>query len=104
MPAKIQVIFYSTYGHVWKLAEAVAEGARQVPGSDVKILQVTETLSADILAKMGATEAKKAFAHVPIADPQQLGDPTRSSWAHPPATAAPPRRCRRLSTQRAGTG
>jgi NAD(P)H:quinone oxidoreductase type IV len=74
MPAKIQVIFYSTYGHVWKLAEAVAEGARQVPGSDVKVLQVTETLNADILAKMGATEAKKAFAHVPIADPQQLGD------------------------------
>ena len=37
MPAKIQVIFYSTYGHVWKLAEAVAEGARQVQGSDVKV-------------------------------------------------------------------
>jgi len=74
MPARIQVIFYSTYGHVWKLAEAVAEGARQVPGSDVKFLQVAEILSADVLAKMGATEAKKAFAHVPIADPQQLGD------------------------------
>lgn len=74
MPAKIQVIFYSTYGHVWKLAEAIAEGARQVPGSDVKLFQVPETLSADILAKMGATEAKKAFAHVPIADPHQLAD------------------------------
>ena len=35
---------------------------------------MAEILSADILAKMGATEAKKAFAHVPIADPQQLAE------------------------------
>ena len=37
MPAKVQVIFYSTYGHVWKMAEAVAEGARQA-GADVQKL------------------------------------------------------------------
>jgi NAD(P)H dehydrogenase (quinone) len=74
MPAKIQVIFYSTYGHVWKLAEAIAEGARSIAGSEVKVLQVAETLSPDILAKMGATEAKKAFAHIPIADPKDLAD------------------------------
>jgi NAD(P)H dehydrogenase (quinone) len=74
MAAKVQVIFYSTYGHVWKLAEAVAEGARSVAGTEAQVLQVPETLSADILAKMGATEAKKAFAHVPVADPQKLAD------------------------------
>src|ERR1051325_5073807 len=74
MPARIQVIFYSTYGHVWKLAEAIAEGARAVAGSDVKVFQVKETLSPEILAKMGAAEAKKAFAHIPIADPHQLAD------------------------------
>jgi NAD(P)H dehydrogenase (quinone) len=74
MAAKVQVIFYSTYGHVWKLAEAVAEGARAVAGTEVQVLQVPETLSAEILGKMGATEAKKAFAHVPVADPQKLAD------------------------------
>ena len=74
MPAKIQIIFYSTYGHVWKLAEAVAEGARSVAGSDVQISQVAELLSPDILAKMGAAEAKKAFAHIPIADPKRLNE------------------------------
>jgi NAD(P)H dehydrogenase (quinone) len=74
MPAKVQVIFYSTYGHVWKLAEAIAEGARSVAGADVKLFQVKEILSAEILAKMGATEAKKAFAHIPNADPHQLAD------------------------------
>src|SRR5437763_5966848 len=74
MSAKVQVIFYSTYGHVWRLAEAVAEGARAVAGSDVQVLQVTETLPADVLEKMGATEARKAFAHVPVADPRRLAE------------------------------
>jgi NAD(P)H:quinone oxidoreductase type IV len=74
MPAKIQIIFYSTYGHVWKLAEAVAEGARSVAGADVQLFQVAELLPAEVLAKMGATEAKKAFAHIPIADPKRLNE------------------------------
>jgi NAD(P)H dehydrogenase (quinone) len=74
MPTRIQIIFYSTYGHVWKLAEAVAQGAREIANCDVQVFQVAETLSAEILAKMGATDAKKAFAHVPIADPKRLTD------------------------------
>ena len=72
MRAKVQVIFYSTYGHVYRLAEAVAEGARAVAGSDVQVLQVAETLPADVLEKMGATEARKAFAHIPVANPRRL--------------------------------
>lgn len=74
MPVKIQVVFYSLYGHVWRMAEAVAEGARQVPGAQVELLQVAETLPADVIAKMGATDAKKAFAHVPVADPRKLAE------------------------------
>jgi NAD(P)H dehydrogenase (quinone) len=61
MGVKVQVIFYSLYGHVYRLAEAVAEGARQVPGAQVELLQVTETLPAEVLAKMGAVEAKKGL-------------------------------------------
>jgi len=30
MTTRINVVFYSMYGHVYKMAEAVAEGARQV--------------------------------------------------------------------------
>lgn len=85
MSAKVQIIFYSTYGHVYGLAQAIAEGCQEVPGAEVEVLQVAETLSADILQKMGATEAKKAFSAVPIADPRRLaeadaiilGSPTR---------------------------
>ncbi len=85
MSVQVQVIFYSMYGHLWKMAEAEAEGARSVEGVEVELYQVAETLSDDVLTKMGALEAKKAFAHIPIADPKKLsevdglilGSPTR---------------------------
>jgi NAD(P)H dehydrogenase (quinone) len=72
--AKVHIIFYSTFGHVYQLAEAVAEGARGA-GADVEIFQVGETLPAEILDKMGATQARKAFAHIPLADPKRLNEP-----------------------------
>jgi len=61
------VLFYSTYGHVYRLAQAIADGAREVPGVDVVLKRVPETLSAEAIKSMGATEAQKAFASVPIA-------------------------------------
>ena len=73
MSTKVQVIFYSLYGHIYQMAEAVAAGAREA-GAEVELLQVQETLPDEIIAKMGATEAKKAFEHVPIADPKKLAE------------------------------
>ena len=72
MSVRVKVIFYSLYGHIFRMAEAIAAGAREVPGAEVEVLQVPETLPPDVLEKMGAVEAKKAFAHVPIADPKKL--------------------------------
>jgi NAD(P)H dehydrogenase (quinone) len=74
MAAKIQVIFYSTYGHVFRLAEAIVQGAREVAGTDVQLFRVAETLPNEVLVKMGAVEAQKAFAHVPVADPKRLAE------------------------------
>ena len=74
MSAKVQVIFYSMYGHVYRLAEAIAEGAREISGTEVEVFQVAETLPPEVLQKMSATEARKAFAHIPIADPKRLAD------------------------------
>ncbi len=82
---KTLIVFYSTYGHVYEMAKAVAHGAEQIPGAEVDIRQVQETLSADVLEKMGAVEAKKAFSHVPVctvdeltqADAVIFGTPTR---------------------------
>jgi NAD(P)H dehydrogenase (quinone) len=45
--AKILVLYYSSYGHIETLAEAVAEGARQA-GAHVDIKRVPETAPAEI--------------------------------------------------------
>src|SRR5947209_15210001 len=74
MPVKVQIVFHSLYTHVYRLAEAIAEGAREVAGAEVLLAQVAETLPPEVLAKMGAVEAKKVFAHVPVADPHALAD------------------------------
>lgn len=82
---KISVVFYSMYGHIYRMAEAVAEGARSVKGAEVKLVQVPETLPVEVLEKMGAVDAKKAFAKVPVATLDDLsgadavifGTPTR---------------------------
>ena len=82
---KVLVVFYSTYGHIYKMADAVAEGANSVAGAEVEIRQVPETLPPDVLEKMGAVEAQKAFSHVPVCSVEELaqadalifGTPTR---------------------------
>jgi len=82
---KVKVVFYSMYGHVRRLAEAVAEGAREVEGAEVELLQVPELVPEEVLEESGAKAARAAFAHVPVARPEDLegadailfGTPTR---------------------------
>jgi NAD(P)H dehydrogenase (quinone) len=82
---KVLIVFYSMYGHIYRMAEAVAEGAREVAGAEVALRRVPETLSVEILAKMGAVEPQKAFAHIPVCTVDELpgadaiifGTPTR---------------------------
>jgi NAD(P)H dehydrogenase (quinone) len=71
---KIQVIFYSMYSHVYRLAEAVAEGARQIEGAEVTLYQVAELVPDAALERTGAKAARQAFAHVPLAKPEQMTD------------------------------
>ena len=74
MSIKIQVIFYSMYGHVHQLAEAVAEGARSVAGSEVRLLQVPELVPDAALERTGADKARAAFSTVPIAKPSEMAE------------------------------
>ena len=74
MAVKIQVVFYSMYGHVYQLAEAEAAGAREVPGVDVALYQVPELMPEEALVKSGAKQARAAFAHIPVAKPDQLAE------------------------------
>jgi len=82
---KVNIIFYSMFGHAYRMAEAVVEGAREVEGAKVSLFQVEETLPDEILVETGAGEARKQFAHIPIATVDHLteagaiifGTPTR---------------------------
>ena len=82
---KILIAYYSTYGHVHQMAEAIAEGVRQVDGAEAALRRVPETLPVGVLEKMGAVDSQKALAHVPVctvddltaADAVIFGTPTR---------------------------
>jgi len=82
---KVLVVFYSMYGHIYKMAQAIAEGAKAVPGTEVVMRRVSETLSDEVLGKMGALEAQKSMASIPVckvdelagADAVIFGTPTR---------------------------
>lgn len=77
------IVFYSMYGHIYRMAEAVAEGFREVDGADIR--RVPETLSDEILSEMGALETQSALSHIPVCEVDELvaadaiifGTPTR---------------------------
>lgn len=75
MRTRVHIIFYSMYGHIYRMAEAEAEGARQVPDTDVEIYQVPELVPEEALVRTGAKAVRDAFAHIPFARPAQLADP-----------------------------
>jgi NAD(P)H dehydrogenase (quinone) len=67
--AKVLVLYYSAYGHIEAMAEAVAEGARQA-GATVDIKRVPELVPEEVARKSGFKLDQKA----PIAQPNELAD------------------------------
>lgn len=72
--AKILIVHYSMYGHIYKMAEAVAAGVREVDGCEVVIKRVPETLPHEVLEKMGAVAAQQSMAHLPVATVDDLAE------------------------------
>ena len=81
----IKIIFYSLYGHIYKMSEAIAEGVSEVKDVNVQLFRVPELVPEAILEKSGAKQAQEVFAHIPIIKPDQMtgadayifGTPTR---------------------------
>jgi NAD(P)H dehydrogenase (quinone) len=67
------VVYYSMYGHIYKMAQAAAEGARSVDGVTAELRRVPETLPDDVLEKMGALEAQKDQADIAVCTVDDLG-------------------------------
>ena len=82
---KVLIVYYSTYGHVHKMAEAIAEGVREIAAAEAILRRVPETLPGEVLEKMGAVEAQQSMSNVPICTVEELasadaiifGTPTR---------------------------
>ena len=64
---KILVLYYSAYGHIETMAEAVAEGARET-GATVEVKRVPELVSDEVARASHFRLDQKA----PIADPAEL--------------------------------
>ena len=82
---KVLIVYYSMYGHVHRMAEAVAEGVKEIKGAQVEMRRVPETLPEAVLTQMGALEAQKYFSQIPLCTVEELasadaivfGTPTR---------------------------
>lgn len=82
---KVLIVYYSTYGHTQKMAEAIAAGVEEVAGAETILRRVPETLPQAVLENMGAVDAQQAQAQVPICTVEELaaadavifGTPTR---------------------------
>ena len=68
--AKVLVLYYSMYGHVETMAQAIAEGARGVAGAEVTLKRVPETIPADRAAQIGV----KVDQQAPVATVDELPD------------------------------
>lgn len=71
---KVLIVYYSLYGHVYKLAKAVAEGAQSIEGVDAILRRAPERLSDEVLEKMGARDAQRQQADIPVCTVEELGE------------------------------
>jgi len=60
---KIHIIYYSMYGHIATLAKSILKGV-EAAGAEARLIQVPETLSQEVLAKMHAPEKDKSIATI----------------------------------------
>ena len=74
MKVNVLIVYYSMYGHIYRLAEAAAEGVHAVAGVEARLCRVPETLPNDVLEKMGAIDAQKQQSHVPVCSVDQLAE------------------------------
>ena len=67
---KVLVLYYSSYGHIETMAQAIASGAREVADTEVAIKRVAELMPEDVARKAGI----KLDQAAPIATPNELAD------------------------------
>lgn len=81
---KVLIIFYSMWGHTYRMANAAAQGVKSVRGAEAMLYRVPETLPEHVLEKMGALEFQRSLKEpicrvedMPNADAIIFATPTR---------------------------
>ncbi len=100
---KTAIFFYSTYGHMHKMAQAAAEGAERA-GAEVKLLRIPEVIPEETLKQIGAYEAQQAFADVPVATVDDLRWPDAAVFGVPTRYGNMPGQFRTSSTRPGRSG
>jgi NAD(P)H dehydrogenase (quinone) len=70
MNTRVLVLYYSTWGHVEQMAQAVADGVHEVPGAEAVIKRVPELMPEEVAKRAGARLDQAA----PVAEPAELAD------------------------------
>ena len=68
--ARVLVLYHSYYGHVEAMAYAAADGAREVPGAQVDVKRVPETVPEEVFRQSGG----KADQAAAVAAPAELAN------------------------------
>ena len=76
--AKVFVLYCSAYGHIERMAQAIAEGARSAAGTEVTVKRVPELVPEDLARKAGMSSTRRRRSPASMNYPAT----TRSSSAH----------------------
>ena len=83
MPVRVAVVFHSGYGHTAKQAEAVAEGAANVPGTTIDLIAIEDGNTDAVIAAVDAADA------VVFGAPTYMGAASAAFKKFAEATSAP---------------
>lgn len=71
---KVLLVYYSMYGHVYRMIQAAAEGVQRVTGVEAVIRRVPETLPVEVIEKMGAVQSQKEQEVIPVCSLNELSE------------------------------
>ncbi|MEZ0329630.1 MAG: NAD(P)H:quinone oxidoreductase [Dissulfuribacterales bacterium] len=71
---KVLLVYYSLYGHVYRMIQAAAEGVQRVTGVEAVMRRVPETLPGEVIEKMGAVQPQKEQEVIPVCSLNELSD------------------------------
>ena len=61
---KVLIVYYSTYGNVYRMATLVAEGVKEIPGAQPVVRTVPELIPKSVIDSREDMRAGRAMRHL----------------------------------------